>query len=128
MYYDFVQEEKAIRLLGAGTLSILVIIICLVLAIITRPKSMLQVKPVSFNSIDTLSTPTTQIESQGSIAGTETVQTPTSNITSQKYTVQAGDTLYGIALKFKVNWKDIAKANNITDTGSLREGQELIIP
>jgi LysM repeat protein len=62
------------------------------------------------------------------------VPTPTSPPPAQptaapiKYTVQPGDTLYGIALTFGVTVDDIVRANNIADPNSLSEGQVLTIP
>ena len=47
---------------------------------------------------------------------------------SIKYTVNAGDTLYGIALTFGVTVDDIVRVNNIADPNSLSEGQVLTIP
>lgn len=44
------------------------------------------------------------------------------------YTVKAGDTLYGIALKYKTTVAAIAKANNITNYNLIRVGQVLTIP
>ncbi|ALS76557.1 polysaccharide deacetylase [Planococcus rifietoensis] len=49
-------------------------------------------------------------------------------VTSVKYTVKAGDTLYSIARKYNTTVTAIAKANNITNVNSLRVGQVLIIP
>lgn len=47
---------------------------------------------------------------------------------ARRYTVQAGDTLSGIAAKFKTTVKAIAAANNITNTRLIHAGQVLIIP
>ncbi|MDN3451198.1 LysM peptidoglycan-binding domain-containing protein [Planococcus sp. APC 3906] len=44
------------------------------------------------------------------------------------YTVKAGDTLYSIALKYKVTVAALAKANNITNYNLIRVGQVLLIP
>lgn len=44
------------------------------------------------------------------------------------YAVKSGDTLYAIGIKFGVNWKDIAKANNLSEPYNLSTGQELKIP
>lgn len=42
--------------------------------------------------------------------------------------VQQGDTIYGLATAHGVTVEDIVKANNLTDRGSIRVGQKLIIP
>jgi GH25 family lysozyme M1 (1,4-beta-N-acetylmuramidase) len=44
------------------------------------------------------------------------------------YTVQAGDTLYAIAIKFGTTVAAIANANNITNPNQISVGQVLIIP
>jgi LysM repeat protein len=44
------------------------------------------------------------------------------------YTVKAGDTLYGIAAKYKVTVAALAKANNITNYNLIYVGQVLLIP
>lgn len=41
------------------------------------------------------------------------------------YVVKPGDTLYGISLQFGVDWRDLARANNITDPSRLAVGQRL---
>lgn len=46
----------------------------------------------------------------------------------QTYTVQAGDTLYSIAVKFGTTIAAVQQANNITDPNTLAVGQRLIIP
>jgi len=46
----------------------------------------------------------------------------------QVYVVQAGDTLWSVARTFGVTVDEIAKANNLQDTTSLRAGQQLLIP
>lgn len=42
--------------------------------------------------------------------------------------VQRGDTLYGIALRNRISWRALARANGITSARKLRPGQKLIIP
>ncbi len=55
------------------------------------------------------------------------------NIPDEWYTVQPGDTLSGIALKFygdasRESYMKIAKANNIANPDLIRVGQKLQIP
>lgn len=59
------------------------------------------------------------------IPGSSTTPPPA---TAVKYTVRAGDTLYGIAVKYKTTVAKIATANKITNVNFLRVGQVLIIP
>jgi LysM repeat protein len=44
------------------------------------------------------------------------------------YTVQSGDNLFRIALRFGIAWQDLAAANGITNPESLQVGQVLNIP
>ncbi len=44
------------------------------------------------------------------------------------YTIQAGDTLFDIALRFEVSVEELMEANDITDPASLSIGQTLVIP
>ena len=41
------------------------------------------------------------------------------------YTVRKGDTLYGIALAFGQNWRDIASWNNLSDPDKIKIGEKL---
>ena len=58
---------------------------------------------------------------------TPTVPVP-SPASQTTYTVQAGDTLFEIALRFGVTTSALAKANGITDPALIRPGQVLVIP
>ena len=51
-------------------------------------------------------------------------------VAATTYTVQAGDTLSGIAARFGVNIDDLARANSIADNmrDKLQIGQVLVIP
>lgn len=53
---------------------------------------------------------------------------PTPTRGPQTYTVEAGDTLFGISAKFNVDFCLLITVNNITDPGSLGVGAQLIIP
>jgi murein DD-endopeptidase MepM/ murein hydrolase activator NlpD len=44
------------------------------------------------------------------------------------YVVQAGDTLWDIAIRFGVSVNELVQANQLADAGSIRPGDELIIP
>jgi len=76
-------------------------------------------------------------EEEGEEQPTETEE-PTEEVTqppppsnsggTQTYTIQSGDTLYRIALRFGVSVGDLASANGITNPASISAGQVLVIP
>ena len=47
---------------------------------------------------------------------------------STTYTVQLGDTLFAIAVRYGIKVNALAQANNITNINLIYEGQNLIIP
>ena len=49
------------------------------------------------------------------------------NADNQVYTVQKGDTLYGIALNHGVDFKKLTEWNNITDPNSIKPGQKIYL-
>jgi LysM repeat protein len=53
---------------------------------------------------------------------------PTAAPTTKKYKVKKGDTLYGIAKKFKITVEALQAANPKVKAGNLKIGQTLIIP
>lgn len=63
-----------------------------------------------------------------SVAGTTPAPTQSTNGQNGSYTVQPGDTLYGIAVRFNVTVQALMQANSITDPASLQAGQVLVIP
>ena len=122
------MEESYYKKLGALTLSVGVVLICVVLAIIFRPRpSSVSEKPTSTISPQpspVVSSP----EKEEATSKSSPTSSPESKPSVKTYTVQAGDTLYGIAQKFGVSWEAIAEANNIEDATTLRVGQKLVIP
>lgn len=65
----------------------------------------------------------------GTVIAQEATEDPAQiSETGTTYTVQAGDNLYRIALKFGTTTDVLAAANGITDTGNIHVGQVLVIP
>jgi hypothetical protein len=54
--------------------------------------------------------------------------TPMPAVVDLKITVQPGDTLSGLSVKYDVSMDDLAAANKISDRHWLSVGQELLIP
>lgn len=54
--------------------------------------------------------------------------TPVPQAPARTHTVQAGETLYGIAVKYGVTVQAIMRANNLTNPDFIRTGQVLVIP
>lgn len=53
---------------------------------------------------------------------------PTSGTTVQTYTVQRGDTLYSIALRYGLTWRTLAEANHLANPNVIHAGNVLVIP
>ncbi|MHB9034411.1 MAG: LysM peptidoglycan-binding domain-containing protein [Anaerolineae bacterium] len=53
---------------------------------------------------------------------------PTAVPQGQYYTVQRGDSLLGIAIRFDVNYSELIRANNISNPNLIRVGQRLWLP
>lgn len=65
------------------------------------------------------------------VAITNAADTPTPSappVTSTSYTVRQGDTLYKIAVRFKLTVKQLADANKVTNPALIYAGQTLQIP
>jgi LysM repeat protein len=46
----------------------------------------------------------------------------------QTYTIQAGDSLSKVAVRYGVSWREVAELNNIRDPGKIRAGQKILLP
>lgn len=75
-------------------------------------------------------TPTATTTPTATAATPSTTPTPTATASTGGvfYTVEAGDTLFDIALKFDVPFEDIVTVNNITDPAAISVGQQIYIP
>jgi len=81
--------------------------------------------PAEVVATPTTTTPTTPV------ATTTTTTTPAPKSgTPGTYTVVSGDTMYSIALKLKINWLDLAKANGLDENtaNKIKIGQVLTLP
>jgi LysM repeat protein/uncharacterized protein YkwD len=68
-----------------------------------------------------------------SVAATSSTSTAASSVQrvppgGMEYTVAPGDTLWGIAVRYGLDWQDIAIANNLKENDLLRIGQVLRLP
>lgn len=80
-------------------------------------------------------TSTSQASAASPTAAASSTPSPTVILTvtpappsTQSYTVELGDTLFEIALRFGVSVNALAEANGITDPALIRPGQVLVIP
>jgi len=79
----------------------------------------------------TIVTPTPGLPPAAGATGTPVPPQATqqaANDNNGSYTVQDGDTLYGIAAKFNVSIDALMQANSITDPSQLQPNQVLVIP
>lgn len=72
--------------------------------------------------------PTKVGQPPGSTAPQQAAPTPQVALQGDEYTVQSGDTLLGIAIRFNVDFEELATSNNIIDRNNLKIGQKLTIP
>ena len=56
------------------------------------------------------------------------VKVASARATSSRYTVRAGDSLWGVARKHDVSVDDLARANGLSNKAQLEIGQKLVIP
>lgn len=57
----------------------------------------------------------------------EPAKEPDKVYSAESYTVQRGDTLWGIAQRFGLSWQKIAEINNLADPGMIYPGQLLVL-
>jgi LysM repeat protein len=69
------------------------------------------------------STNTTIDQEQSTTSGV-----PTTTVAPQKYVVQSGDTLYGIAERFNLSAPALVELNNIKNPDNVPAGTELLLP
>jgi LysM repeat protein len=67
-------------------------------------------------------TPAPPTEAQPNAAPTQPAANP------GNYVIKQGDTLYAIAVQYKVSIQALMEANSITDPTSIQAGQVLVIP
>ena len=68
-----------------------------------------------------------RIKSANRIRTGRTLQIPTETLTAVRYTVKSGDTLYGIARRYKVDLEKLQRINNIKSPHKIQIGTEILI-
>ena len=110
------RRELIFGALGLGILSLVVFLLVQEATRGTGPGEELTVTP----------TVTVTVTEDPVTSPPPTVPPPTPN--PQTYTVQAGDTLNGIAERFKISMQDLQAKNSITDPNNIFAGQKLVLP
>lgn len=79
---------------------------------------------------DELYIPTSTVSRSGARTSSTTSSSPSAAPSSggNTYKVQPGDTPSGIAKRFGIDYRELMRANNITNAKGLQVGQELVIP
>lgn len=67
------------------------------------------------------------VDAGTAVGNPTTGSTPPQSGTTVYHTVQAGESLYRISLKYGQDWQDIAKWNNISDPSTLSVGTVLVV-
>jgi LysM repeat protein len=82
-------------------------------------------RPTAPTILEITPAPTQDVDATATAYASQLVPTPTP---SGLYTVQAGDTLSGLAEEFGTTVEELMAANGLTDPNALQSGQILIIP
>jgi cytoskeletal protein RodZ len=120
------EEEDDERAFAVGMVSIICLVALVILILVWRqvsPGKKARVEGNQSTQETQVSTPEEQVEESTQPSSSSETQT-----VGETYTVEPGDTLFNIGKKFKINWKEIAQANNLEEPYSLRPGQKLVIP
>jgi len=73
-------------------------------------------------------TPVTTVTSGATTGSTAASASTSSTATGSQYILQPGDTLFAVALRYGVDWTDLAEANGLTENSLLQIGQILAVP
>ncbi len=84
--------------------------------------------PAGFENLVTTGTEADSNETPVSDAPSAAPAAAATSASNGRYTVQSGDTLSTIGLRFGVAWTEIAAANDLTEESIIQIGQVLIIP
>ncbi len=79
-------------------------------------------------AIEASPTPTSTVAPTPAATASPAAASPTPASGPQRYTVQEGDTLLAIAIKYGVTVEALAQANDLKEPYALQIGQELVIP
>ena len=116
------------RVSSAALLIILVLLLSGCGQVVTKPTAKVFVPTITPTPTRETPTPTATATSTPVPATPEPTDTPTPEPTPIIHTLQAGDTLIGLARKYGVTVQAIQEANGITDPRGLLVGQQIIIP